>query len=466
MDTRDCMQPCLVRAADADDPDRVTADPRDDARTVASAFEPIVHLGTGAIVGWAITTPTTDPALLTRAQARELLDHGLSTLTSMHAAQAGGGIGAPFLSIDLSSAILGAGSLVPIVLGALAQHAIPGSRLCVEVTQAAFITDLSAAAAELSELRAAGVRIAIAAGTPQSSLASLRHLSVDHIRLHRHATESVGRTTLDTCIAKSVLMIARELGLDVIADGVDDAEREQAMRRLGCPLGQGRHFGVPASDPKLLRRRRHHLPPHRPYPLPANEVDRLALLADAAIVDTGPEPVFDDLAREAAELCDAPLAIVAIVDAERQWHKAVHGGPILPFIAREHSIGAHAICGPDVLVVEDLHGDERFAWNPYVYSETALRFYAGAPMLASDGTAFGALCVADLHPRQLADRQIAGLASLAARAAVQIELRARLRQLDNISRERQRRLQAGATAAARSEPAFDAHVSPGLARIG
>lgn len=382
----------------------------------AVGWLPIVHLGTGATVGWSTTASEGTPVAA-------LVDRSLALLCR-HADSSA--VEGPFVSIGLSAAAMGAPDVTATVLAALERHGVPSRRVRVEVSQASLIADLPRAARDLAELRAHGVRIGMMAGSPQSSLTSLRHLPVDHLRLHRSVTASVGESGIETALASAVILVARDLRLELIADGVDDADSERSMRRLGCELGQGAHFAHPAAAARAASLR---FPPPRSYPMPANEGARLALLHDAAILDTEPEAVFDDIARRAAELCGAPIAIVTLVDAERQYHQAVYGTTIAAHIEREHSVCAHAICGPDVLVVEDLHADPRFDWNLFVHGEQGFRFYAGAPLLTSDGMALGAVCVLDRRPRRLEEHQRRGLELLAAGATAHIELRARLRQL-------------------------------------
>jgi PAS domain S-box-containing protein len=129
----------------------------------------------------------------------------------------------------------------------------------------------------------------------------------------------------------------------------------------------------------------------------ASEAHRLEALHALSILDTGAEAAFDRIAALASRLFQAPLAVVAFVDAQRVWHKAVFGTTIQE-TERIHSFCTHTIEQPDVLIVPDLAKDSRFATNPYVTSGTA-RFYAGAPVTTPGGLRIGAVCVLDIHPR-------------------------------------------------------------------
>jgi len=157
-------------------------------------------------------------------------------------------------------------------------------------------------------------------------------------------------------------------------------------------------------------------------PIPANERERLAALRQSSILDTLPEQDFDDLALLASHICGTPIALVSLVDAERQWFKA-NVGLDASETSRDVSFCAHAILGDDLLVVRDALADERFASNPLVTSAPHIRFYAGAPLVISDGYAVGTLCVSDRVPRDLTPEQAQSLRALSRQVVSQIELR-------------------------------------------
>lgn len=158
-------------------------------------------------------------------------------------------------------------------------------------------------------------------------------------------------------------------------------------------------------------------------PLPYNEDARLVALQATGLLDSGAEAPFDDIARLAAHVCRTPIALVSLIDAQRQWFKARHG---LETIETPRSVAfcAHAILEPrKALVVEDALADERFTDNPLVAGEPNLRFYAGVPLTDQEGNALGTLCVIDHEPRKLDDEQLEFLRSLARQAMQLIELR-------------------------------------------
>ena len=147
-------------------------------------------------------------------------------------------------------------------------------------------------------------------------------------------------------------------------------------------------------------------------------------LRAARILDTAPEPAFDDLAALAASICVAPMALVSLVDERRQWFKCRIGFP-LEETAREHSFCTHALSGDAPLVVEDAAEDPRFSDNPIVVGPPWVRFYAGAPLVLSDGAVLGTVCVLDTVPRRLTEDQTRALQVLARQVAGEIERRSR-----------------------------------------
>jgi signal transduction histidine kinase len=157
-------------------------------------------------------------------------------------------------------------------------------------------------------------------------------------------------------------------------------------------------------------------------PLPDNEIDRLAALYSLDILDSQPEQDFDDIVGLASNVCGVPMSLVSLVDADRQWFKA-RIGTDLTETSRELSFCAHAILGRDLLVVPDTTKDARFRDNPAVECSDGIRFYAGAPLITTDGFALGTLCVVDNEPRRLDVEQLQALRALARQVTSQLELR-------------------------------------------
>jgi len=157
--------------------------------------------------------------------------------------------------------------------------------------------------------------------------------------------------------------------------------------------------------------------------LPTNETLRLKTLHDLAILDSPREQSFDDLAQVAMQLCGMSIAVISLIDADRQWFKSCIGLDARETL-RDIAFCAHAILVPDeVLVVADVTKDSRFADNPSVTGEPHVRCYAGAPLVTADGIALGTLCVLDYQPRTLTTEQIASLKALARQVVQLLRLR-------------------------------------------
>lgn len=137
-----------------------------------------------------------------------------------------------------------------------------------------------------------------------------------------------------------------------------------------------------------------------PAPLPADEDDRLNALRDLLLLDTPPEERYDRLARFAAEQLDMPIALLTLVDGQRQWFKSRVGVDVTE-TPRDISFCGHAIMKEELFVVEDASSDPRFSDNPLVTGAPHIRFYAGAPLSSPSGHHIGTLCVIDTVPRTL-----------------------------------------------------------------
>jgi signal transduction histidine kinase len=159
-----------------------------------------------------------------------------------------------------------------------------------------------------------------------------------------------------------------------------------------------------------------------PAPLPSNEADRLAALYELNVLDTPAEKDFDDIVKLAATVCSVPMALVSLIDVDRQWFKAKIGTELTE-TSRDLAFCAHTILGDGTLVVPDTREDPRLAGHPAVERPDGVRFYAGAPLVTSGGFAVGTLCVFDSVPRRLDTEQLQALRALARQVTSQLEMR-------------------------------------------
>lgn len=201
---------------------------------------------------------------------------------------------------------------------------------------------------------------------------------------------------------------------EALAAGATDALTPAGIDDLAVPLmraamGRAGDFS-PVSSIATPRR-------------PANEAARLQALKRTALLDSAPEERFDKITRLAQSIFDMPIALVTLVDAERQWYKSNQGldtaqGP------RDEAFCAHVILDSDTMIVPDAVLDPRFAEHPAVLGSPDVRFYAGHPVRSPDGHNLGTLCVIDHVPRQFSDQDAQQLRDLAALVEEQIALSA------------------------------------------
>ncbi len=172
--------------------------------------------------------------------------------------------------------------------------------------------------------------------------------------------------------------------------------------------------------------------------LPLNETARVETLHRSGWLDSLPEQAYDDITLLASQICDAPIALMSLVDGDRQWFKSKIGLDASE-TPREYSFCAHAILEPQhLLIVPDARLDPRFSGNPLVTQNPKIRFYAGAPLVTAEGHALGSLCVIDQMPRQLSEPQMGALQALSRQVMAQWTLREQAREMKGLNAQLER----------------------------
>lgn len=154
--------------------------------------------------------------------------------------------------------------------------------------------------------------------------------------------------------------------------------------------------------------------------LPTNEAERIATLHDLLVLDTDSEARYDGITAYAAATFNVPIALVSLVDKDRQWFKSRYGLEVCE-TSREISFCAHAILRDEILEIYDARNDAGFSDNPLVTGEPFIRFYAGAPLTMDNGQHVGTLCLIDRKPKRLTDWEREHLMTLARMVAAELQ---------------------------------------------
>ena len=167
-------------------------------------------------------------------------------------------------------------------------------------------------------------------------------------------------------------------------------------------------------------------------PPPQNEDERLAELLSYDVLDTEAEQLFDDLTALASQICETPIALISLIDPNRQWFKS-RVGLDAEETSRDIAFCSHAILQSDVFEIPNATLDPRFHDNPLVTGAPDIRFYAGAPLITPSGHAIGTLCAIDSKPRKLTETQKASLQTLSKSVVAHLELKRKNRELERTS---------------------------------
>jgi class 3 adenylate cyclase len=190
----------------------------------------------------------------------------------------------------------------------------------------------------------------------------------------------------------------------------------------------------------------------KPYPVPANEDERVVSLRSFRIMDTPPEIPYDEVGELAAQICACPVAYVSFIDEDRFWFKSKYGLPN-DFVGcpREIAFCSVTICGQELIHAPDLSTDVRYKDFHFVVNEPHFRFYCGVPLVTREGYSIGSICVMDFQPRTLAVEQLESLKRLARQLMCQLEHRRQLIELAELNRTLDEARKAAAAEQGRAE---------------
>lgn len=409
-----------------------------DARSeITPHFQPIVDLLTGEIVGLEALARWTSRDLgdippaswVPLAEDSGLIhEFGMIMLTEaldfVAAAVERGEWGDRYMSVNISPVQLESPTFVGEVLAALTDRNLPTSMLLLELTEADTMTGFERITDRLKLLHWHGVRLALDDfGTGIANFEYLRGIPLDLLKIDRRFVAGMLSNPLDRAIVRAVLTVASELGLGVLAEGVETSQQHAALLRLGCTKAQGFLYSAarpPADALQPVTVPRAHFGGR--FPIPVDDAKRLQVLRSTNILDTPPDADFDRLVARAAELCGTPAAVISLIDEQRQWFKA-RVGVELTETDRSEAFCSHTICQSGLLEVPDATADDRFARFDVVRAADGVRFYAGAPIGTDDGYALGTICVFDMQPRELTIEQREGLLQLAQQATMLLSAR-------------------------------------------
>ena len=342
------------------------------------------------------------------------------------------------MSVNLSPVQLRDPGLVSMVARVLQEAHMAPERLWFEVTESMLVADDSIEA--LLQLHRLGVKLVIDDfGTGFANLQNVRRLPLDALKIDRSFVSGLGVDGSDTAIVRSVINLARELGLEVVAEGVETESQRSQLIGLNCRFGQGWLFGraVRPDDLPLLHPA---IEQANDYDWAVDEPARLSALESCRIFDTDPEPSYDAIVELAADLVGTPMAVVSLVGRDRLWFKARTGFDATE-LERSGSLCDRAIVDVEYdepYVLTDTNELIGFAESPLGQSGLGIRAYAAAVIRSREGLPLGTLSVMDTVPRPFDDQSLRRLLHLAGQLSTLIDLRRQAIELAELAQSGQR----------------------------
>jgi len=405
-------------------------------------YQPQLEIATGRLVGMEALVRWNHPTLGLLAPARfidvaeetglivPLGDYVLDAALKQYRDWQDAG-SAPFkMSVNFSSRQFRQADVVDRVRTALTRHRVAAGQLEIEITEYVLLEHSEELLAKMRALSEMGVRFALDDfGTGYSSFMYLSRFPLDTVKIDQSFVSTITANASDLAIVTAVISLARELGLNTIAEGVENREQLRLLESLHCNQYQGYLYSPPVAasdvapylDAQTTLRHTVSLASSR------TEESRLAALASYDILDTPAERPYDDVVRMVGEICEVPIAMISLVDRNRLWFKARLGLPVQQ-VSREVRFCCVAIGSTDLFVVPDARNDARFRRDPFVIADPQVRFYAGYPLVDGDGCALGTLCVYDRVPRRLTPTQEQALRVMGQHVLTLFEQRRRQRE--------------------------------------
>ncbi|WP_404399424.1 EAL domain-containing protein [Idiomarina seosinensis] len=294
------------------------------------------------------------------------------------------------------------------------QHGVSPQQVILEVTETAAMENPTEMLDILTRLRIKGFGLAIDDfGVGYSSLIQLARLPFSELKVDRSFVMTGDESAESRAVIKSVVNLAKSLGLKSVAEGVESHAMRRYLDQIGCDILQGFAIAKPmAAEPCEVWIEEYYQ---------TMEQQRVKALKTLDILDTPEEYRFDRITRLAKRLFDVPVALISFVDVERQWFKS-HPDFDLPETPREFSFCAHALGFQEVFVVNNASEHPRFRNNELVTdADKPIRFYAGCPLQMPGGERLGTLCLIDSEPRHFSDQEKIVLQQLAALVEEELE---------------------------------------------
>lgn len=284
-------------------------------------------------------------------------------------------------------------------------HEVKLHSIMLELTETGAMDDPVASLDILTRLRMKGFQLSIDDfGTGFSSMLQLVRMPFSEVKVDKSFVMTAQHSRESRLVIQAIIELAHSLDMKVIAEGIEDYATLQFLQQQGCDKAQGYFIGKPVPADQIDQWLQ-----HRKLAL---EQQRLKALESLQIMDSKAEQRFDRITRLAKRMFDVPIALITLLDAERQWFKSKVGLDVCE-TPREYAFCNYTIEQEKSFIVNDALIDPRFSDNPLVKNAPYIRFYAGYPCKSPSGERLGAICLIDQKPRYMSERDSRLLRELA-----------------------------------------------------